>query len=249
MLPIPAIDLKNQQCVRLKQGLMEEATLFSDNPIEIAGKWVAAGCERLHLVDLDGAFAGKPINGQVITDIVRTYPNIPVQIGGGIRSIETAKRYIDFGVNYIIIGTKAVEDPSFIVTLAALYPKNIMLGIDAKNGYVATDGWAKISEIKAIDLAKQFEGLGIQAIVYTDIAKDGMMMGVNIEQTAELANAVNIPVIASGGIASMNDIKKLINDPAPIYGAIIGRAIYDGAIDLREACHYAKNHSTINGVS
>ncbi|PIE45560.1 MAG: 1-(5-phosphoribosyl)-5-[(5-phosphoribosylamino)methylideneamino]imidazole-4-carboxamide isomerase [Gammaproteobacteria bacterium] len=240
MLPIPAIDLKNQQCVRLKQGLMDEATIFSDNPVDMAGKWVEAGCQRLHLVDLDGAFAGKPINASVIADIVNTYPDVPIQIGGGIRSIETAKRYIDLGVNYVIIGTKAVEDPDFITELCQVFPDNVIVGIDAKNGYVATDGWAKVSDVKAVDLAKQFEGQGVQAIVYTDIAKDGMMQGVNIEQTAEMANAVDIPVIASGGVASMNDIKQLIDNPAPIFGAIIGRALYDGAIDLRQACTYAK---------
>ncbi len=240
MLPIPAIDLKNQQCVRLKQGLMDKATVFSNNPVEMAGKWVAAGCERLHLVDLDGAFAGEPINGQVIADIVKAYPHIPVQIGGGIRTVETAKRYIDLGVKYVIIGTKAVEDPGFIAELCQVFPDNVIVGIDAKNGYVATDGWAKTSETKAVDLAKQFEGQGVQAIVYTDIAKDGMMQGVNVAQTAELANAVDIPVIASGGVASMDDIKNLIAADAPIYGTIIGRALYDGAIDLAEACQYAK---------
>lgn len=240
MLLIPAIDLKNQQCVRLKQGLMSETTVFSDNPVEMAGKWVAAGCERLHLVDLDGAFAGEPVNGQVIADIVKAYPHVPVQIGGGIRDIATAKRYIDLGVKYVIIGTKAVEDPDFIAELCQVYPDNVIVGIDAKNGYVATDGWAKVSDIKAVDLAKQFEGLGVQAIVYTDIAKDGMMQGVNVKQTAEMANAVNIPVIASGGVASMDDIKNLIAADAPIFGTIIGRAIYDGAIDLAAACAFAK---------
>lgn len=241
MLPIPAIDLKNQQCVRLKQGLMDKATVFSDNPVEMAGKWVDAGCERLHLVDLDGAFAGEPINGQVIADIVKTYPHVPVQIGGGIRSIETAKRYIDLGVKYVIIGTKAVEEPEFISELCAVYPNHVIVGLDAKDGYVATDGWATVSDVKAVNLAKQFEGQGVQAIVYTDIAKDGMMQGVNVQQTAELAKAVSIPIIASGGVASMDDIKCLIEHPAPIYGAIIGRALYDGAIDLKEACAYTKS--------
>ncbi len=244
MLPIPAIDLKNQQCVRLKQGLMNQATVFSDNPVDMAGKWVEAGCERLHLVDLDGAFAGEPVNGQVIADIVKAYPHIPVQIGGGIRDIETAKRYIDLGVKYVIIGTKAVEDPDFIAELCSVYPDNVIVGIDAKDGYVATDGWAKVSDVKAVDLAKQFQGQGVQAIVYTDIAKDGMMQGVNVAQTAELANAVDIPVIASGGVASMEDIKQLIAADAPIYGTIIGRAIYDGAIDLAQACAYAKANNS-----
>ncbi|MPV86702.1 1-(5-phosphoribosyl)-5-[(5-phosphoribosylamino)methylideneamino]imidazole-4-carboxamide isomerase [Ostreibacterium oceani] len=240
MLPIPAIDLKDQQCVRLKQGRMEDSTVFSDDPVAMAGKWVDAGCERLHLVDLDGAFAGEPVNGEVIANIVKAYPQIPVQIGGGIRSIDTAKRYIDLGVKYVIIGTKAVESPEFVTELCAAYPQHVMVGIDAKNGMVATDGWANVSNVSAIDLAKQFENLGVQAIIYTDIARDGMMQGVNVEQTANLASKVRIPVIASGGVASLADIKALATHPTPIYGAIIGRAIYDGAIDLAEACALAK---------
>jgi len=242
MLPIPAIDLKNQQCVRLKQGLMEQATVFSDNPVAMAGRWVDAGCERLHVIDLDGAFAGKPVNAKVIADIVKRYPRIPVQVGGGVRSIEIAKSYIDLGVSDIIVGTKAVTDPDFIAELCQYFPTAVMVGIDAKDGLVATDGWAHVSDIKAIDLAKQFENIGVQALIYTDIARDGMMQGVNIEQTAALAQSVNIPVIASGGVSSMADIKSLCEHPAGIYGAIIGRAIYDGAIDVKSACDFANNY-------
>ncbi len=243
MLPIPAIDLKEQKCVRLEQGLMDKATIFSDNPVEVAGKWVKAGCKRLHLVDLDGAFAGEPVNAKVIADIVKAYPDVPVQIGGGIRTLEIAKKYIDLGVKYLIIGTKAVEEPEFVKELCKLYPKNIIVGIDAKNGMVATDGWAKVSNVSALDLAKKFEGIGVCAIVYTDIAKDGMMQGVNLEQTAELAKQIDIPVIASGGVSSMRDIKQLIDSDADIFGAIIGRAIYDGSIDLVQACAYSEKNT------
>lgn len=241
MLPIPAIDLKDKKCVRLKQGLMEQSTVFSDSPVEMAGKWVEAGCQRLHLVDLDGAFAGKPINGDVISEIVKSYPNVPVQIGGGIRSVETAKRYIDLGVRYVIIGTKAVEEPQFIEQLCQVYPDNVIVGIDAKKGMVATDGWAKVSDISAVSLAKKFEGLGVSAIVYTDIARDGMMQGVNVAETEALAAAINIPVIASGGVSSLTDIEALCRSSEKIFGAIIGRAIYDGAIDFKQACKIAKD--------
>ncbi len=240
MLPIPAIDLKDNKCVRLEQGLMDKATIFSDNPVEMARKWVDAGCERLHIVDLDGAFAGKPVNAKSISDIVKAFPNIPVQIGGGIRDIKTAKYYIDLGVKYIIIGTQAVKQPEFIKELCDIYPNNIIVGIDAKDGMVATEGWAETSDVSAIDLAKKFENLGVCAIVYTDIARDGMMKGVNIKQTEELANAVNIPIIASGGVSSMKDVANLVNSKSNIFGAIIGRAIYDGVIDLKEACQFCK---------
>ncbi len=240
MLPIPAIDLKDNKCVRLEQGLMEKATIFSDNPVEMARKWVDAGCERLHIVDLDGAFAGEPINAQSISDIVQAFPQIPIQIGGGIRNIQTAKYYIDLGVKYVIIGTQAVKEPDFIKELCKVYPDNVIVGIDAKNGMVATEGWATTSDILATDLAQKFENLGVSSIVYTDIARDGMMKGVNLKQTEDLARAVNIPIIASGGVSSMTDVKNLVKSDANIFGAIIGRAIYDGVIDLKTACDFCK---------
>lgn len=234
-LPIPAIDLKNKQCVRLKQGRMEDATVFSNDPVAVAAGFVEKGAKRLHLVDLDGAFAGKPINDEVIAAIVKRFPQIPVQIGGGIRDLTQAKRYIDLGVRYLIIGTKAVTEPAFIQNLCAEFPDHIIVGIDAKDGWVATEGWANISNIQALDLAKQFENMGVSAIVYTDIARDGMMQGVNVMQTAALARAVNIPIIASGGVSSLNDIEALIAADADIFGAVIGRAIYDGSLDLQAA--------------
>lgn len=235
MLPIPAIDLKDGQCVRLKQGRMEDATIFSDDPVAMAAHWVAQGATRLHLVDLNGAFAGSPQNADVVRAIARRFPNVPLQIGGGIRDEDTARHYWDLGVAYCIIGSKAVSDPEFVAELAAKYPKKIILGIDAKDGMVATDGWASVSNVTAGDLVQQFSAETIAAIIYTDISKDGMMGGVNVSQTAVLAGATAIPVIASGGVASLQDIIALRDAQPAIYGTIIGRAIYDGAFTLQEA--------------
>lgn len=248
MLPIPAIDLKDGQCVRLKQGRMEDATVFSDNPVEMAAHWIQQGATRLHLVDLNGAFAGSPQNAEVVKQIAKRFPHIPLQIGGGIRDEATAKHYWDLGVKYVIIGSKAVSDPEFVAALAEKYPKRIILGIDAKNGYVATDGWAKISDTKATELAKRFDPKTIAAIIYTDISKDGMMGGVNITQTAELAGATAIPVIASGGVASLADITGLRDATPKIYGTIVGRAIYDGAFTLKQAYQAAASIKTTDNI-
>lgn len=248
MLPIPAIDLKDGQCVRLKQGRMEDATVFSTNPITMADHWIAQGATRLHLVDLNGAFAGSPKNAEVVAAIAKKHPQIPLQIGGGIRDEATANYYWDLGVHYVIIGSKAVSDPQYVVTLAAKYPKKIILGIDAKNGYVATDGWAKISDVKATELVKKFDDNTIAAIIYTDISKDGMMAGVNIEQTTELAGATKIPVIASGGVASLQDIELLKKAEPKIYGAIVGRALYDHAFTLQEAYRSAQELATTQNI-
>ncbi|MAN51067.1 MULTISPECIES: 1-(5-phosphoribosyl)-5-[(5-phosphoribosylamino)methylideneamino]imidazole-4-carboxamide isomerase [unclassified Marinimicrobium] len=239
MLIIPAIDLKDGQCVRLRQGLMDDSTVFSDDPVAMAKRWVAAGCRRLHLVDLNGAFEGKPVNGEVVTAIARAYPDLPIQIGGGIRSAETIEHYLQAGVQYVIIGTKAVKEPEFVTEMCRRFPGHIIVGLDAKDGLVATDGWAEVSEVKATDLAKRFEKDGVSAIVYTDIARDGMMQGVNVEQTLAMANASSIPVIASGGITNMDDIKALrqVSDQG-ITGAITGRAIYEGSLDVAEAQAY-----------
>ncbi len=236
MLLIPAIDLKEGQCVRLRQGRMEDDTVFSDDPVAVAGKWVAAGARRIHLVDLDGAFAGKPVNHEVIKAITTAYPNTPVQIGGGIRDKETIAAYLDAGVQYVIIGSKAVSDPSFVGEAAAEFPGHIIVGLDAKDGMVATDGWANISSHNVVDLAQQFESDGVEAIVYTDISRDGMMSGVNIEATVRLAESINIPVVASGGITNMDDIHGLgkVADSG-IMGAITGRAIYEGTLDFEAA--------------
>lgn len=239
MLPIPAIDLKDGRCVRLKQGRMEDATVFSDNPAKMAAHWINQGAARLHLVDLNGAFVGSPQNADVVRDIAKRFPHIPLQIGGGIRDENTAKFYWDLGVKYCILGSKAASEPEFVARLAAKYPKKIILGIDAKDGMVATDGWAQVSDIKSIDLVKKFSAETIAAIIYTDIAKDGMMAGVNIAQTTALAGATDIPVIASGGVASLKDIAALAQAKPAIYGTIVGRAIYDGAFTLSEAYQVA----------
>jgi phosphoribosylformimino-5-aminoimidazole carboxamide ribotide isomerase len=236
MLIIPAIDLKDGACVRLRQGLMDDATVFSDDPVAMAAKWVEAGCRRLHLVDLNGAFEGQPINGEVVTAIAKRYPDLPIQIGGGIRSLETIEHYVRAGVSYVIIGTKAVKQPEFVGEACRTFPGKVIVGLDAKDGFVATDGWAEVSSMQAVDLARRFEADGVSAIVYTDIAKDGMMQGCNVEATVALANAGRIPVIASGGIHNIGDIQKLLDtNTRGIVGAITGRAIYEGTLDVAEA--------------
>jgi len=244
MLLIPAIDLKDGKCVRLRQGRMEDDTVFSDNPVEVAGRWVAAGARRIHLVDLDGAFAGKPKNAEIIHQIVDAYPDVPVQIGGGIRDEETVQAYLDAGVQYVIIGTKAVHDPLFVRDVALAYPGHIIVGLDAKDGKVAVDGWSKLSRHDVIDMAQKFESYGVESIIYTDISRDGMMNGVNVEATAKLASAIKIPVIASGGITNMDDITALgaVADQG-IMGAITGRAIYEGTLDFAEAEKLAETYS------
>ena len=236
MLIIPAIDLKDGQCVRLRQGLMDDSTVFSDDPVAMATRWVDAGCRRLHLVDLNGAFAGEPVNGEVVTAIAKAYPDLPIQIGGGIRNLETIEHYVNAGVSYVIIGTKAVKEPAFVAEACSAFPGKVIVGLDAKDGLVATDGWAEVSDVKATDLAKQFEADGVSAIVYTDIARDGMMQGVNVEATVTMAEASSIPVIASGGITNIDDIRALATVAEKgICGAITGRAIYEGTLDVAEA--------------
>lgn len=235
MLLIPAIDLKDGKCVRLRQGRMDDETIFSDDPVAMAARWVEAGARRLHLVDLNGAFEGKPVNGDVVHAIAQAFPEVPIQIGGGIRDEETVQTYLDAGVEYVIIGTKAVNAPHFVNDLCLEFPGHIIVGLDAKDGKVAIDGWSKLSKHDVIDMARHFEEDGVSAIIYTDIGRDGMMTGVNVEATVKLAQAVNIPIIASGGITNLDDVRALcaVADEG-IAGAITGRAIYEGTLDFAE---------------
>lgn len=236
MLLIPAIDLKDGKCVRLRQGRMEDETIFADDPLEVAQRWVDEGARRLHLIDLNGAFAGKPVNADPIHRIAEAFPDIPIQVGGGIRDEDTVQLYLDAGVQYVIIGTRAVSAPHFINDLCLEFPGHIIVGLDAKDGKVAIDGWSKLSNHDVIDMAQHFERDGVDAIIYTDISRDGMMQGVNVEATVKLASEISTPVIASGGISTLDDIKALqaVADEG-ITGAIIGRALYEGTIDLAEA--------------
>lgn len=233
MLLIPAIDLKDGKCVRLRQGRMNDDTVFSERPVEVAGRWVEQGARRLHLVDLNGAFAGEPVNGDAIHAIAEKYPELPLQVGGGIRDERTIERYLERGVTYCIIGTQAVKDPGFVTRACDSFPGHIIVGLDAKDGMVAINGWAEVTDLGVIDLAKRFEHDGVSAIVYTDIGRDGMMSGVNVEATAELANAISIPVVASGGITDLDDIRALCAARSNnITAAITGRAIYEGTLDF-----------------
>ncbi|MBT3347006.1 MAG: 1-(5-phosphoribosyl)-5-[(5-phosphoribosylamino)methylideneamino]imidazole-4-carboxamide isomerase [Thiotrichales bacterium] len=248
MIIIPAIDLKDGKCVRLRQGIMEDETIFSDDPVAVAARWVEQGALRLHLVDLNGAFDGEPVNGAVVNAIAAAYPDLPIQIGGGIRTAETVESYLQAGVEYVIIGTKALTEPEFIRELCRDFAGHIIVGIDAKDSKVAIKGWAEVSDRDATELAQSFEDDGVSAIVYTDISRDGMMQGVNVEATKKLADAVNIPIIASGGITDMSDIKGLckVADSGTdhkIMGAITGRAIYEGSLDFAEAQNYSNRYA------
>ena len=235
MLLIPAIDLKDGKCVRLKQGDMNQSTIFSDDPVAMAGRWVEAGARRLHIVDLDGAIRGEPMNAGVIHDIAQAYPDLPIQVGGGIRNEHTVDIYLQAGVRYVIIGTQAIKEPHFVSDLCAEYPTHVIVGLDAKDGKVATEGWSKLSRHDVIDMAQHFESDGVEAIIYTDIARDGMMQGVNIDATVALAEAINIPVIASGDIHNIDNLKALSTKAeAGIVGVITGRAIYEGTLDFAE---------------
>jgi phosphoribosylformimino-5-aminoimidazole carboxamide ribotide isomerase len=237
MLIIPAIDLKDGQCVRLKQGLMDDATVFSNTPGEQAALWLAQGARRLHVVDLDGAFAGKPKNERAIKAIVDALGGeIPIQLGGGIRDLDTIERILDNGVSYVIIGTAAVKNPGFLHDACSAFPGQIIVGLDAKDGKVAVDGWSKLTGHDVIDLAKKCQDYGVEGIIYTDIGRDGMLTGINIEATVKLAQALRIPVIASGGLSNMDDIKRLCAvEHEGITSTIAGRAIYDGSLDFAAA--------------
>jgi phosphoribosylformimino-5-aminoimidazole carboxamide ribotide isomerase len=237
MLLIPAIDLKDGRCVRLRQGDMSDETVFSEDPAEIARMWAEQGARRLHLVDLNGAVAGRPKNEPAIRAIVDAVGSrIPVQLGGGIRDLDTIERYLDDGISYVIIGTAAVKSPGFLHDACGAFPGHIIVGLDAKDGKVATDGWSKLTGHDVLDLARKFEGYGVEAVVYTDIGRDGMLTGVNIEATVRLARGLKIPVIASGGFASLDDVEKLCAVEAEgVEAAILGRALYEGKLDFRAA--------------
>ena len=233
---IPAIDLKDGKCVRLRQGRMDDETIFSDDPLEVAQRWVDAGARRLHLVDLDGAVQGFPFNADLIGRIAETHRDVEIQVGGGIRSFEVIQTYLDVGVNFVIIGTQAVRTPNFVDEACLEFPGHIIVGLDARDGRVAIDGWAEVSDIAASDLAKRFEDAGVESIVFTDIGRDGMMSGVNTPATAALAGAIDIPVIASGGVTTLDDVRALCAAAGQgVSGAIVGRALYEGRIDLAEA--------------
>ena len=236
MLLIPAIDIKSGRCVRLRQGDFSEETVFSDDPAVVAGRWVRQGARRLHIVDLDGAVNGQPKNEKIIKTIVSQFPEMPVQVGGGIRDAATVESYLNAGVQFVIIGTRAVNEPHFVSDLCAEYSGHIIVGLDARDGKIATDGWSKLSNHDVIDAALHFERDGVMAIIYTDIERDGMLSGINIEATARLASAIKTPVIASGGIRDLSDIRNLLEvTESGISAAITGRAIYEGTLDFEEA--------------
>jgi phosphoribosylformimino-5-aminoimidazole carboxamide ribotide isomerase len=237
MLLIPAIDLKDGHCVRLIQGDMDQSTVFSEDPADMALQWVNKGARRLHLVDLNGAFAGKPQNFSAIRSILKAVgDNIPVQLGGGIRDLDTIEKYIDGGIRYVIIGTAAVKNPGFLQDACSAFGGHIIVGLDAKDGKVATDGWSKLTGHEVVDLAKKFEDYGVESIIYTDIGRDGMLSGINIDATVKLAQALSIPVIASGGLSNMQDIEGLCGvEDEGIEGVICGRAIYSGDLDFEKA--------------
>ena len=237
MLLIPAIDLKDGQCVRLRQGDLKDATIFSQDPQAMARKWLDQGARRLHLVDLNGAIAGKPKNEAAIQAILKEVGDeIPVQIGGGIRDLETIERYLDLGIQYVIIGTAAVKKPGFLQDACTAFSGHVIVGLDAKDGKVATDGWSKLTKHDVIDLGRKFEDYGVESIIYTDIGRDGMLTGVNIEATVRLSQAVKIPVIASGGVTNLKDIEALCEvEDEGVEGVILGRSIYEGTLDFQEA--------------
>jgi phosphoribosylformimino-5-aminoimidazole carboxamide ribotide isomerase len=239
MILYPAIDLKDGNCVRLYKGEMDRATVFNDNPAAQAKAFEEAGCQWLHLVDLNGAFAGAPVNGAAVDAILQSV-SVPTQLGGGIRDMGTIEAWLDKGLARVILGTVAVEDPGLVREAARAFPGQVAIGLDARNGMVATRGWAEETDIEVTALARQFEDAGVAALIYTDINRDGAMQGPNVEATAALANAVSIPVIASGGVSSLDDLRALKASGAPLDGAISGRALYDGAIDLQEALEALK---------
>ena len=238
MLIIPAIDLKDGRCVRLQQGDMSTATVFGDDPVAMAKHWAAQGARRLHIVDLNGAVAGRPKNEKVIREMIKAVGDaLPIQLGGGIRDLDTIESYIDAGVTYVVIGTAAVKNPGFLSDASYAFPGHIIAGLDAKEGKVAVEGWSKMTGHDVVDLAKKYEEYGVEALIYTDIGRDGMMTGINIEATFKLAQAIKIPLIASGGLNSIKDLETVCQKLVPegVIGAITGRALYEGKIDFKQA--------------
>ena len=244
MLLIPAIDLKDGRCVRLKQGKLDEETIFSEDPAEAARRWRDEGAERIHLGDLNGAFAGKPQNASVVRAIIDAVgAEVPVQLGGGIRSLDTIERYLDVGVSYVVVGTAAVKNPGFLHDACTAFPGQVLVGLDARDGKVATDGWSKLTRHDVVDLARKFVGYGVEGIIYTDIGCDGMLSGVNIEATQRLAQAVSVPVFASGGVTDLSDIDRLLEiEDDGVGGVILGRSIYEGTLDFGAALERANGN-------
>ena len=241
MLLIPAIDIKDGKCVRLRQGRMEEATVFEDDPRDAARRWVDAGAKRLHLVDLDGAVEGAPRNAEIIRALVVDFPDVDVQVGGGIRDDDTIEGYLETGVRYVILGTRAVTTPGFVADACVEFPGHIIVGLDARDGRAAVDGWSKLSRHNVVDLARRIEDCGVEAIIHTDIGRDGMLEGVNVEATEQLARDINVPVFASGGIRDLDDIRALCEvAEAGVAGAIVGRALYEGTLDFAAAAALAR---------
>ena len=236
MLLIPAIDIKDGRCVRLRQGRMDDETVYSHNPMEVAERWVAEGAKRLHVVDLNGAVSGKPGNADIIHSIAEAHPDISIQVGGGIRDEDTIQTYLDAGVDFVIIGTRAVATPHFVSDVCLEFPGHIIVGLDARDGKLATEGWSKLSHHDAIDMAQRFEDDGVASIIFTDIGRDGTLSSVNIDATIQLCREINIPVIASGGIRNLDDVRGLCAiEKEGVVGAITGKAIYEGTLDFREA--------------
>jgi phosphoribosylformimino-5-aminoimidazole carboxamide ribotide isomerase len=237
MLIIPAIDIKDGHCVRLKQGRMNEATVFSEDPVGMARHWQGEGARRLHVVDLNGAAAGKPKNESAIRAILQAVgDSVPVQLGGGIRDLDTIEQYLDLGVSYVIIGTAAVKNPGFLQDACTAFSGHVIVALDAKDGKVAVEGWSKMTGHDVVDLAKKFQDYGVEAVIYTDIGRDGMLTGVNVDATLKLARELRVPVIASGGLTSLDDIKSLCEiESEGITGVITGRAIYQGTLDFKKA--------------
>jgi phosphoribosylformimino-5-aminoimidazole carboxamide ribotide isomerase len=243
MLLIPAIDIQNGKCVRLRQGKMDDVTVYENDPVVAAQRWVDAGARRLHIIDLDGAEKGEPVNAEAVNRIAERFPDVPIQIGGGIRDEQAIDAYLEAGVQYVILGTKAVNEPHFVSDMCLNFPSHIIVGLDARDGKLAVEGWSKLSKHDVVDLAQLLENDGVEAIIYTDISRDGMLTGVNIEATRHLAESIRIPVYAAGGIANLEDLRKLLEiEDSGVAGAITGRAIYDGSLDFASGLKLIAEH-------